>query len=303
MDIYLWGMTAAENIESVPDGAPEGWRWTRVAETSREAMAASRRWYENPEWIRLVTDPVFRADATTFRVLGEDVTAAFPAGSRLRMVAGGVVVDGTIVSAVLDAGDTLVTITDAEVPVGIEYVLLHSYGSWASAAFEEVGPETGKLAIVDDVILTGEETVAIDNATLGRVLSVEHRVIRVWGPSGTTWLALPDADGVTNHYLCLRLRLDTENTGLLLNLPAMQFEVHVGPSGTESDLTVYSFPVGAINMLATTEIVSIPAIPLGTPVVGSRVSVYGYMTSPIPETACTVSDSGDFTGHHVRRLR
>src|SRR4030095_15166816 len=118
-------MDASQNTAPVPDGAPEGWPWKKVAATCSEVMAAGRRGYEDPEWVPLVLFPVVRYAAANFGFSGVDVTVAFPNLSRIRMLAGSSFVDATIVEAVYEDGNTGVNVYEAEVPVGVRGALLH----------------------------------------------------------------------------------------------------------------------------------------------------------------------------------
>lgn len=47
--ISTWSKTAADNNSAIPDGAPEGWKPSEVNAWGREAMAAVRVWYEDPD--------------------------------------------------------------------------------------------------------------------------------------------------------------------------------------------------------------------------------------------------------------
>src|SRR4029434_10719999 len=153
-------MDASQNTAPVPDGAPEGWPWKKVAATCSEVMAAGRRWYEDPEWIQLVFNPIVRYDDQNFGFSGVDVTAAFPSLSRIRMLAGSSFVDATIVEAVYEDGNTVVNVYEAEVPVGITGALLHSLSNWSGAAFRDVGTTPGKIPLAEYVPGLASEVVS-----------------------------------------------------------------------------------------------------------------------------------------------
>lgn len=313
MDVYRWSMDPSQNIEPPPDGAPEGWPWTRVAEACREVMAAGRRHYEDPEWLRLVTDPVTRSDATTLRIAGTDVTAAFPIGSRVRMIAGASHTDANIADVLYDAGDTLVAVEEAEVPSGVEAVLLHSLANWASAAFREAGPADGKVPRYEDIRPFGEETEKLEapqwfnqtipNSSLAR--------LTCWHLNEPT-LALPDADGETEMFLSLNLKLSSgpDALGTFIHL-----YVFVGQTGSFlADPVVFAFdaPTGSSGP-NTRRVLSIPMIPLGRPNPGDVISVYGQTfpsghAPPDPASIILYLDPatdgviGNLTSHHVRKL-
>jgi hypothetical protein len=114
MRLGLWSRTAAQNTETPPNGAPENWAPSAVNNWARETMDRIREWYEEPEWLDLISEngadwPTFTTESTTvFEVAGTDFTAKFVTGRRVKCV-GDTTVYGYVVSSALDGSDTDVT--------------------------------------------------------------------------------------------------------------------------------------------------------------------------------------------------
>lgn len=85
MAIKDWSTTAASNNSASPNGAPEGMAPSGVNDTIRELMAQVRSWYEDPAWINFGYTYTY-VGATQFKVSGQDVTAKYPVGRRVRAV-------------------------------------------------------------------------------------------------------------------------------------------------------------------------------------------------------------------------
>lgn len=109
VNISRWSNSAAGNSSAAPDGFPEGMAPAGVNDAAREVMASIRRWYEDAEWIDDGKTKTYVA-ATQFKISGEDVTAAYHVGRRIRVVA---TTPGTIygtISATAFSTDTTVTV-------------------------------------------------------------------------------------------------------------------------------------------------------------------------------------------------
>jgi hypothetical protein len=108
-DIKTWDTTAAGNDSTPPDGAPEGMNRTDVNNVIRENMAATKRWYDAPEFVNPVdADTVQKGSATTVEIVGVDRTALYPVDARVKIV-GASTVYGFVNSSVFGA-DTVVTV-------------------------------------------------------------------------------------------------------------------------------------------------------------------------------------------------
>lgn len=304
-DLYEWALTATENNAPVPDGAPEGWPWRRLAETCRTVMGAAREWYDDPEWIRLVTDPVTRSDETTIRVSGVDVTSAFPIDSRIRMIAGPTAVDATIATATYSGGDTFVTVIDAEVPGGLEIVLLHSLSNWSNAAFREAGDNAGKILPYEDVLplISERGTESTKSAITLIVASITSIPL-----NGGMYLDLTEADGVRELVATIQLPLSFVQFTTKQYVTAYVF---LGVNGSFFDPLIYKayLPLlGATDFPGTafTQLHTLPNLSLGTPATGSRLSVWATRTGSYSVGARSVADAPAgllYAYATIRRLR
>ena len=107
-DISTWSKTDATNNDPLKSGMPEGMARSDVNNRNREHMGAIRRWYEDAEWVDLLSEDennftVLRVNATTFRAVnavGIDATSKFAVGSWCRVTGTGgtTVVVGRIAS-------------------------------------------------------------------------------------------------------------------------------------------------------------------------------------------------------------
>lgn len=83
--IESWSTTAASNNASPPNGAPEGMAPSTVNNTMRQMMAATRTWYETAQWINLGYTHTY-VGATQFKISGQDLTAIYSVGRKVRAV-------------------------------------------------------------------------------------------------------------------------------------------------------------------------------------------------------------------------
>lgn len=107
-NISTWSTTASNNNLTPPNGFPELMNPADLNNSSREVMAAVRRWYEDPAWINF-GDTVTRTGATTFTITG-NVTARYAAGLRIRCTDSSTLY-GVIASSSYSAPNTTVTVT------------------------------------------------------------------------------------------------------------------------------------------------------------------------------------------------
>ncbi len=119
-DVSAWSQTAAGNgVAAPPDGAPEGMQRSEVNDTQREDMAATRRWYEDPEWVDLLKEDdgftVTRTNDTTINVVfdgspARDASSKFPDGSRIRLDDGTTQLVGFVTSTSFATPNTSVVV-------------------------------------------------------------------------------------------------------------------------------------------------------------------------------------------------
>ena len=93
-DIKNWSQTDASNTDSTKSGMPEGMPRSDVNNRARERMGALRRWYEDAEWVNLISEHL--ADFTATRLTdtsirisdsgGTNATSKFPVGSHVKLV-------------------------------------------------------------------------------------------------------------------------------------------------------------------------------------------------------------------------
>lgn len=117
MSLEQYSTNPNNNNRAVPNGAPEGMDKAAVNNVMRQIMADLRTWYDDPEWLDIMRDTngdalgVARESDTQIRISGADVTSYFPANRRVKLTGGASAQYGTVVSAVVDTGDTVVTLT------------------------------------------------------------------------------------------------------------------------------------------------------------------------------------------------
>jgi len=164
-DIKNWSRTDAANTDLTNSGMPEGMARSDVNDRVREHMGALRRFYEDAEWVDLVSEhngsfTLSRVDANTFRVTdvvggGTNASGRFPAGTwvKLTFATSGVIygsIDGTPsysapntdvdLTEVVDAGYATTTLP-AEALNSVE---VYSSRRVRSAAFSKIGTTTGQ---------------------------------------------------------------------------------------------------------------------------------------------------------------
>ena len=171
-DLKTWDQAAGGNIETPPDGAPEGMDKATVNDVIREVMAATRRWYQDPHWINaFATTPsppaVTRLSSTQIQIAGADYTALFPADRRVRFE-GGTVDHGFVDSSSYAAGNTTVTVTadGGSVPVGTNAILFAVLRG-GRAAYRNVLESGGSLVDTTKVVcISGLDTALAGSAFL-----------------------------------------------------------------------------------------------------------------------------------------
>ena len=116
-DIPAWSSSANLNSADSPDGFPEHMLEPGYNDSARELMAAIRRWYSDPEWLDLMRDSagaalqVARQSDAQIKISTADVTGFFVTNRRVLLSGGAFAQEASVVSAVLSAGDTIVTLT------------------------------------------------------------------------------------------------------------------------------------------------------------------------------------------------
>ena len=148
-EVANWKATAAGNdITGPPDFPKEGWGFNEVNDWAREAMAAVRRWYADPEWLNLNYGlTITRLGTTQLKVVGIDATGWFTANRRIKVV--GATTDyGYTESSSYASGDTTVTVTmdSGDVPGSPTQALVHHSRSLGRSAYT-LGWNPGDLRV------------------------------------------------------------------------------------------------------------------------------------------------------------
>ena len=121
--IEHWSTVDSSNTQADRSGMPEGMARSDVNNRGREHMAAIRTWYEDAEWVDLVsgwlqTFSISRVNDTTFRASdvagnGTNASGKFPAGSWVKLTfASSGDFYGSIVSSTYSAPNTDVVLTE-----------------------------------------------------------------------------------------------------------------------------------------------------------------------------------------------
>lgn len=82
-NLSQWSNSAGGNTSASPDGFPENMNPSGVNDAAREVMAATRRWYEDAQWINLGDTPT-RVDGDTLTISGDKRTD-YHVGRRVRI--------------------------------------------------------------------------------------------------------------------------------------------------------------------------------------------------------------------------
>lgn len=156
-EIKTYSRNPANNADPPPDGAPEGMARSLVNDTIREEMAATRLWYEAPEWLNLLVEDdgytVSRVDDDTINVVYAgasplDATGKFPVGSRIRIGDGSTLVEGFVTAAAYVNPNTTVDIDfdgASIVQVGANSAeIQHSRDSLGRTAYSPRGTALGQ---------------------------------------------------------------------------------------------------------------------------------------------------------------
>jgi hypothetical protein len=168
-EIHDLSKTDASNSDSTKLGWPEGMKRSDVNNRARELEGAIRRWYEDPEWTRLLEEQngptltVTKDSDIQLNVASSpatDVTAKFPQGARVRVsVSGGSAVEGHLGIANYSSPNTTVPILfppifASENPAGGSWSGEGTAGSPASDTLANVPVKAGTLKIRDTSLHT-----------------------------------------------------------------------------------------------------------------------------------------------------
>ena len=161
-DVSTWSTNDADNDDPTKSGMPEGMPRSDVNNRGREHLGAIRRWYENSEWVDLLSGSssnfaLSRVNVTTFRVAdvvssGTDASSKFSVGSWVRITVNTGTRYGSVVSSTYTSPMTDVVLTDimdaafdntnanGEIPSGtVTKVEVYAARRVKSAAFSKVG--------------------------------------------------------------------------------------------------------------------------------------------------------------------
>lgn len=181
--IKNYSTTAASNNSAVPNGAPEGWAPSSVNNVVRQIMAEIRGWYEDPTWIDFGYTYTY-VGATQFKISGQDQTAKYVVGRRVRAVG---TLTGTIYGIItVSAFSTDTTIT-----------IVWDSGSLSNETLAiSLGEPALGFPLSRRAIFNGETTVA--SATTTDLASANASVVAI---SGTTTITSFGSNAVTQNPL------------------------------------------------------------------------------------------------------
>jgi hypothetical protein len=253
-EVFEWAVTAAGNNDTPPDGAPEdadgGVDPAEINNIQREIMAATRRWYDNPEYLNL-SDAfvVSRTSTTAVRIAGVDQTTIFAVGTRVRLAGGAAPQFAYVASSAFAAGNTdlgVDVVGGAAVDVATDEIRVHLARTARSAAFAPIGTTTGTVPLVENI-----RTLATRTPLYGKKTSVDQSItgsgvatqITLTGTPATDYIQLTVADGAKDFLLSVTVGLEKISTGLV----DYTFQVHVGALGTTADAVAFSIPVESLS--------------------------------------------------------
>ena len=173
-DVKTWSTTDASNTDTAKSGMPEGMARSDVNNRAREHMGALRRWYEDAEWVDLVSGhggdfTLSRVNTTTFRVTdvvsgGTNASSKFPAGAWAKVTIGGTDYFGSITSSTYSNPNTDVVLGEivnaayatATLPVGsVTLAATYIARRVRSAAFSQTGTTSSQtpphVPTIDDL--------------------------------------------------------------------------------------------------------------------------------------------------------
>lgn len=111
-NIKSYSQTAASNNAASPNGFPENMAPSAVNDAARQVMAELRRWYDDMLWLDLGYTYTY-VSSTSFKVSGQDVTAKYVAGKRVRAIGVSTgTIYGTVTSATFSTDTTMVVVWD-----------------------------------------------------------------------------------------------------------------------------------------------------------------------------------------------
>lgn len=179
-NLSTWSQSAGGNTSPSPNGAPEAMPPSGVNDTMREMMAATRRWYEEAEWVDLGITPAY-ATTASFTLAGDRRTA-YHTGRRLRAsdatILYGKISDvtysaNTRVSVTLDSGQLSSSLT--AVAVGILSFTNQSIPEIsATASFARSASSAGAISDGTNFIHTKIINIGDWNMDSTAVLGVAH---------------------------------------------------------------------------------------------------------------------------------
>jgi len=183
-EIKQWSEVDASNTDATKSGMPEGMPRSDVNDRGREHMGALRRWYEDAEWVDLISADgadftATRVNATTFRLAnvvggGTDARSKFPDGTWVKLVfaSSGAMYGSISAAPTYSAPNTDVVLTEivdaayatATLPAEvITSTLTSNSRRLRSAAFSKVGvtlaqspPEIPSIDILKSHVLKDE---------------------------------------------------------------------------------------------------------------------------------------------------
>ena len=183
-EIKQWSEVDASNTDTTKSGMPEGMPRSDVNDRGREHMGALRRWYEDAEWVDLISADgaeftATRVNETTFRLAdvvggGTDARSKFPDGTWVKLVfaSSGAMYGSISAAPTYSAPNTDVVLTEivdaayatATLPAEvITSTLTSNSRRLRSAAFSKVGvtlaqspPEIPSIDILKSHVLKDE---------------------------------------------------------------------------------------------------------------------------------------------------
>lgn len=239
-EVWTWSTTASSNNAAPPDGFPENQARSTVNDGIRELMASLKRWYEDPEWLNLLTGyTVSKLDDDSFQVAGVDKTALFTGDRAVLVSNGSTSAVGFVQSTAYSAGNTIVNLVflfGEVVPASTNSAKLHHSASLGRAAFLNNGSganefpvngDLGTLAYVNKADLVGRTSVSQN--TQSPAAGVETAL------TGMSNLAFPG--GAVKHSVRFACGALICYNGSLPILESISFRVRVGTNGNLTDDT------------------------------------------------------------------
>lgn len=167
MAISGYDTTAANNTLTPPNGAPEGMAPSTVNNIQRQQMANDREQWNTAEWFQYLdgtpNGTVAYVANNQFKITGQDSTAYYHVGRKLKLVDAVPLTTYTSITAVsYGSGATLITV----VSTALTNVAITPYASILSA----VNGAGGSLGI-DDQATTTQLTITDSTSTFGNIIT------------------------------------------------------------------------------------------------------------------------------------